>query len=123
MHIPMARGTKGNRVLLGIVSGMATKFLVVNLQIRDRAARLAPPAIPAQHLLPQLFVPHGIKTQARIFYWNPVQDAFSICATNVCFCSRGRNLKNLEIDCTSNSGFPLSRFAPAKKSAQIISRQ
>jgi hypothetical protein len=38
-------------------------------------------------------------------------------------CSPGRNLKNLVIEYSSVAGSPLSRFAPAKKSAQIISRQ
>jgi hypothetical protein len=41
--------------------------------------------------------------------------------------SRGRRtsrrLKNCRIECSNISGFPLSRFAPARKSAQIISRQ
>jgi len=31
---------------------MAAKFLMVNLQVRDLAARLTPPAVAPQHLLP-----------------------------------------------------------------------
>jgi hypothetical protein len=34
-----------------------------------------------------------------------------------------RNLKSRDSECSSTSGFPSSRFAPATKSAQIISRQ
>jgi hypothetical protein len=38
-------------------------------------------------------------------------------------CSSGRNLKNLVIENSNVAGSPLSRLAPARKSAQIISRQ
>src|SRR5437016_10156398 len=34
----------------------------------------------------------------------------------------GRNLKNCWIECSNISGLPLSRFAPARKSVQIISK-
>jgi hypothetical protein len=39
------------------------------------------------------------------------------------FALRGTNLKNLVIENSRVSGSPLSRLAPAKKSAQIISKQ
>jgi len=66
----------------------------------------------------------GSKPQARMLWWSAVHDAFSvICSTNACRCSPGRNLKNRETECKSVSGSPWSRFAPARKSAQIISKQ
>ena len=50
--------------------------------------------------------------------------AFSVTwSKKTCRCSPGKNLKKCEIEFSSRSGFPLSRFAPARKSAQIISRQ
>jgi|SRR5712692_3102842 len=119
----MTVGTKRYKVLFRVIPGLTAKLFVMNLKALHAAADLTSPAISTQHLPSQLFVQLGIETQARVLSWNPVQDAFSICATNACLCSPGRNLKNLEIDCNSNSGLPLSRFAPAKKSAQIISRQ
>src|SRR2546422_11780277 len=81
-------------------SPASTQFLMVNLQIRHCAATLTPPAVSAQHLLPQGFVQLGNQPQAWILWWNAVHDAFSvICSTNACRCSPGRNLKNQETEC------------------------
>jgi hypothetical protein len=48
----VARRAKCNKVLVGIIAGLAAKLFVVNLQVRHRAARLTPPAIATQNLLP-----------------------------------------------------------------------
>jgi len=48
----MAFRAERNQVLLRIFPGVATKLLMMDFQVRHRAARLAAPAIPAQHLLP-----------------------------------------------------------------------
>jgi hypothetical protein len=48
----MARGAKRDQVLFGIVAGMAAKLFVMDLQVRHRAARLTPPAVAPQNLLP-----------------------------------------------------------------------
>jgi hypothetical protein len=40
-----------DQVLFGIIAGLAAKLFVVDLQVRDRAVRLTPPAIPTQNLL------------------------------------------------------------------------
>jgi hypothetical protein len=53
-----------------------------------------------------------------------IHDALSVTwCRNVCVSSPGRNLKNRNADCKRPSGFSFSRFVPARKSAQIISRQ
>ena len=82
------------------------------------------PAIAAQYLFSELVVELGIKPQARSLGSNPVHEAFSVTSCRkACRCSPGRNLKNRDIDCRSTVGSSFSRFAPARKSAQIISRQ
>ena len=57
---PMSPGvtlaTERDEIQLGIFARMAAKFLMVNLQVRHRAARLTPPAIAPQNLLPQTVV-------------------------------------------------------------------
>jgi hypothetical protein len=124
MHDCVASSAKCDEVFLRIIPGLAAQFPVVNLEIRHGTATLAPPSVPAQHLVPQVFVQFGSEAQARTLYRNPVHDAFSvICSTNACRCSPGRNWKNRAIENKSTSGCPLSRLAPARKSAQIISRQ
>src|SRR2546426_5233752 len=69
-------------------------------------------------------IPLGASSEEMLRARERTAATFSlICSTNACCCSPGRNLKNRETECKSASGFPLSRFAPARKSAQIISKQ
>lgn len=56
-----------NQILFRIIAALATKFLVVNLQVRSAPAALAFPAITAQYLLPESFVQLRIETLARAF--------------------------------------------------------
>jgi hypothetical protein len=56
MQVGMAKGAERDQVLFRITAGVAAKLFVVNFQIRHCAARLAPPAIPTQDLLPERFV-------------------------------------------------------------------
>jgi hypothetical protein len=51
MRFRVALCAQGDQVQLGIVAGLTAKLLVVNFQVRHRAARLTPPAIPTQNLL------------------------------------------------------------------------
>src|SRR6266704_4048312 len=96
----------------------------MNLKISKTAAGLTSPAIPLQDLATELLVGLARKPQTRMFWLDRFHAVrWLACDKNACFCSPGRNLKNLEIDCSSTSGSPLSRLAPARKSAQIISRQ
>src|SRR6266849_3654431 len=103
---------------------MAAELPVAHLKIRHRATGLTPPAVSAQHLIAQLFVKLVIQPYSSLFGWNRVHEAFSVISCRkACRCSPGRNLKNRDMDCRSTVGSSVSRFAPARKSAQIISRQ
>jgi hypothetical protein len=48
----MASSAHGDQVLFAIIAGVAAKLFVVDLQVRHRAARLTPPGIATQDLLP-----------------------------------------------------------------------
>jgi len=50
MHKGMAPSTQRDQVLLGIITALAAKFRVVNLQIRSGPTALALPAVTAQYL-------------------------------------------------------------------------
>lgn len=67
MQSDVACGAEGNKVLFGVVAGVAAEFLMMNFEIGYGAARLASPAIAVQHLVAELFVQLGIKPQARTF--------------------------------------------------------
>jgi hypothetical protein len=123
MDVCVAVCAERDQVLFGVVARVVSKFLVMDLQVRHCPARLTPPAIATQDRLPQSLVRHRIQPQGRRLWTNRAHDAFSMRTRNVCRCSSGRNLKNLVIENSSVSGSPLSRLAPARKSAQIISKQ
>jgi len=67
VHLFMACSTEGDQVRFGVITRMAAKFFVVNLQIRSGAARLASPAVTTQNFLPELMVVFGIKPQSLLF--------------------------------------------------------
>ena len=120
----MADGAKGDQIRVVIVALLAAQLLVVDMKVLFGTTDLASPAIALQHLFSELVVWFGIKPKAWLLGSEPVHEAFSVTSCrNACRCSPGRNLKNLEIDCSSRVGSSFSRFAPARKSAQIISRQ
>ena len=120
----MANGAQGNQIQIVIRALLAAKLFVMNLKVLSGTTNLALPAIPAQYLLSELFVGLGIKPQTRPLGSNPVHEAFPVTSCRKAFrCSPGRNLKNRDMDCRSTVGSSFSKFAPARKSAQIISRQ
>ena len=124
MNPLMALPAYGNQVLLGVVAGVAAEPFVMDFEVGHRAAKLTSPAIPPKYTVAELFEQLGIKPQARLLRSDLTHDAFSFAwCRNVCLSSPGRNLKNRKADCKRTSGFSFSRFAPARKSAQIISRQ
>ena len=120
----MASSAERNEVLLGIIPGLAAQFPMVNLEIRKRAATLTPQPSRRNTWCRNCSYSLGARRRRELFDRNPVHDAFSvICSTNARRCSPGRNWKNRAIENKSTFGWPLSRLAPARKSAQIISRQ
>ncbi len=124
MHSGVACRAERDQIFLSIGSRMTAELPVVHFKIGHRAARLTSPAIAPQDLLSQIPIRHWIQSQAGGFWANRAHDAFSLRPPrNACRCSPGRNLKNLVIENSSVSGSPLSRLAPARKSAQIISKQ
>jgi hypothetical protein len=119
----MAVGAQGDQVQIVIRSLLTQQSLVLDLQVLPGTADLTLPAISLHYLLPKLAVQLGIKSQAGLFRGDAVQEAFSVTSCRkACRCSPGRNLKKRDIDCRSTVGSSLSSCAPARKSAQIISR-
>jgi hypothetical protein len=120
----MAFRTEGNQIRLGIIPSMAAELLMVDFQIRHCTAGLASPAIATKYQLPPSFVQKRLKPERDRLCLNRFHAALGPRLLRKASCrSAGRNRKNLVIENSSVPGFPLSRFAPARKSAQIISTQ
>jgi len=57
----MARGAECYQVLFGVVAETAAKLLVVNIQIRHRAAPLAPPTVTMEDLLLKILIRRAVQ--------------------------------------------------------------
>ena len=120
----MAFHAQSDQVLLRIITAPAAKLLVMHFQVGSAPATLTSPTVATQHLFPKLLVQLGAKSHAVLSGQNPAHEAFSVASCrNACRWSPGRNLKNLDMDCRRIDGSSLSRRAPARKSAQIISQR
>ena len=56
---------------------MAAKLFVVNLKIVHRAARLASPTVPEEHLVAELVVQVGIQAKGYALWSEVVHETFS----------------------------------------------
>jgi hypothetical protein len=125
MDICMTGRTKCDQVFGCVLTGVAAEPLVMNFQVEHATAGLAFPTIASEYLHAELSVCLVVEPRRGEFLRNLVHDATASAAwlRNARLCSPGRNLKNRTAELSSASGSPLSRLAPARKSAQIISRQ
>ncbi len=101
---------------------MTPKLCVVDLQIRHGSAGLAALPIALKHLPPKLLVTVGAQASSRLF-WQAGRAGSVISERNSSFWTVGRKRNKRSMEHKRIVGFPFSRCALAKKSAQIISRQ
>jgi hypothetical protein len=117
MQSCMASRTECNQVLLGIGPAVTTELLVVHFEFTHCAAKLTPPSISGQDPFTDKFVfawidslpSHAIDSQTHALRFR--------------LCSGVKNWTKRKTHRSSTAGLLPSRFAPARKSAQIISRQ
>jgi hypothetical protein len=74
----MAPRAEGDQIVLGIGTGLAAKLFVVNLKIGHRSARLASPAVPAEHLAAKLIVRFGIQAYGCALWLKLIHEVFSV---------------------------------------------
>ena len=68
MCFSMTGGTQRDQVVLGILTQLTAKLLVMNLKIAPAAARLTFPSIPLQNFATELLVGLERKSQSRMFW-------------------------------------------------------
>jgi hypothetical protein len=78
MQRGVACATQRDQVLLGIVAGLTTKLFVVNLEVGRRAAGLASPAVPAEHLVAKPIVRFGSQAQTFTLWFEAIHEIFSV---------------------------------------------
>ena len=116
-------GAQRDEILFHVLSELTPWADVVNLELIHATTALAAPAIALQHLAAQSSIGVRVEPKPRASWGKSGHEAFRTCSRNSCCLGRGRNSKSRPSEVSKTSGFPFSRLAPARKSAQIISRQ
>ena len=119
----VARRTQGNEILLGICTGLAPPLYVMNLNASHRPTQLAAPAVSFENFPAKILVFLSIELDSANLERNLTHAASVTCCRNSCCCARGRKRKSRSMENSRILGLPFSIWAPARKSAQIISRQ
>jgi hypothetical protein len=119
----MTPAAEHDEIFSAVRPQLASPNYVMDLELIAQAAVLAFPAVPLQDFLLQMAVTLGVEPKPPSFSKVATHADRLMSRKNCCCCEAGRNPKNRRKDITSTSTFPFSRFAPARKSAQIISRQ
>jgi len=68
MHKSVARCAQGDQIVLGVVSELALRLDVVDVEFARTPTTLATPAIPLQDVLAQAFVGLWVKAKSRAFW-------------------------------------------------------
>jgi hypothetical protein len=113
-----------DQVVVSVLARSASELSVMYFKVFKTSAVLAPPLITAQDFQAKTGIQILVKPYNGTFWLERAHEViwFAV-ARNRRFCSSRRNLKKVVMDCTRISGLLLSSCAPARKSAQIISRQ
>jgi hypothetical protein len=91
MHKSVARCAQGDQIVLGVVSELAPRVDVVDVEFAGTPTTLATPAIPLQDLLAQALVGLWVKPKSRAFWKEARHAAVQIWARNSCLCAGDRN--------------------------------
>ena len=123
MHALVTPTTKNYQIGFDIIAQSAPPLNVMDLKILHAPARLTTPAIALQDFAAELAISFRIKPQA----WSLRTDLIkSVACTSSrsCFrCGFGRPMTSRVRHGSRASWLPASKLTPARKSAQIISKQ
>ena len=119
----VAMPTEGDQVVDVVMSKHTSRFDVMNFEVCHCSAILASPLVTFEHFEAQLLVVCTVQPQPRPSLPNLLIHAIFASARNRSRSAEGRNDSSCFIEISIALGSRFSRLAPARKSAQIISRQ
>jgi hypothetical protein len=123
MGFLMARCAEGDQILGSVIPQSTPPQNVMDLKAFDAAARLATPAISLQDLAAESPIGFRIKPQSWSFRAHPSQRVIWTFSTSCLLWGFGRPITSRVSESNKASCFPASKLTPARKSAQIISKQ
>ena len=119
----MARRTEDDQILSSVIAKSAPPLNVMDLKILYSPTSLASPAVSLQDFPAELAISSGVKPQARPLGADPSQSV-TCTSSSSCFLSGfGRPMTSRARQGNKAPWLPASILTPARKSAQIISRQ
>jgi hypothetical protein len=123
MGFLMAPSGESNQILGSVIAQAAPGLDVMNLKTLDASTRLATPAIWVQDFQVELTISFRIKPQSWLFGTHPRQSVTWTSSSNCFLSGFGRPITSRVREGSKAFRFPVSRLTPARKSAQIISKQ
>ena len=123
MGFLMARRAEGDQILGNVIAQSAPRLNVMDLKIFHSPARLTSPAVSLQDFAAELAISFRIKPQTGSLCSDPHQ-SIACTFSRSCLISRlWKTEDNPSQEGKRASRFPISELTPARKSAQIISKQ
>jgi hypothetical protein len=119
----MTVGTESDQIFLIVVAQSAPPLNVMDLKILQSPAPLATPAISLQNFAAKLAIRFRIKPQPWPHCTDPRQSVTCTSSRSCFLCSFGRPIISRVRQGNKASRLPASKLTPARKSAQIISKQ
>ena len=119
----VASCAKCNQILGYIVPEMAPPSDVMNLQVFHRTAILTTPAVALENLSTEILVRRWRKAYSRLLSPQSGHVVLSTPPKNSSFCVFGSKWKSRDRESSKMFESVSCKFAPARKSAQIISKQ
>ena len=123
MSVLVAFDAKNYEIVYCVIPQVAPPLNVMDLKILHAPARLATPAISLQDFTAKLAIRFRFKPQAGSLCPNPHQ-SIACTFSRSCLISDFGRPRTIRVNQGKRaSRFPISALTPARKSAQIISRQ
>ena len=119
----VADDTKSYQIFGSVIAQSTPRLNVMDLKILHSPARLATSAISLQNFAAELAIGFRVKLQAGPLCSESRQSVTCTSSTSCFLCGLGRPMTNRMRQGSRASRLPISKLTPARKSAQIISKQ
>ena len=123
VNVLVALDTKSYEILIRIIAQSAPRLNMMDLKILHPPARLTTPSISLQDFPAKLAISFRIKPQAGPIGTDSFQHVTCTSSSSCFRCGFGRPMTNRVRQGNKASWLPTSKLTPARKSAQIISKQ
>jgi hypothetical protein len=123
VSVLVALYAKSYEILSSVITQLTPRLNVMDLKILHPPARLATPTISLQDFAAELAISFRIKSQSGPLCTDPFQNVTWTSSRSCCLCGFGRPITSRVRQGNKASWLAASKLTPARKSAQIISRQ